>query len=505
MTGSAPDRVLEVEGLEVVFPTEDGTVHAVRSVSYGVRPGEVLGIVGESGSGKSVSSLAIMGLLPRGAQVAGSVRLLGRELLGLKDRELAAVRGRHVAMVFQDPLTSLTPVYTVGRQLVEAIQAHHPRTRSALRRARAIELLETVGIPDASHRVDAYPHELSGGMRQRVVIAMEMANEPEVIIADEPTTALDVTVQAQVLEALDRAREATGAAMVLITHDLGVIAGQADRVAVMYAGRIVEIGSVEDVFERPRMPYTLGLLGSLPRLDARVSTRLTPIGGTPPSLLQRPQGCPFAPRCPLARDECVGHEPELVSVGDPDHVAACHHHVALIGRAPEDVFVPRASGVETPRRRGGDVVIAVRDLVKHFPLRSRGSASARGGGGARRGRRQLRPRVQLDVGTRGGVRMRQIHHRSVGTQRDVGDLGVGEVPRCRTAGAVGAGDATDPTRCPDRFPRPLCLSRSPDDGGGIDRGTAPHPRGVGEFGAGSGPGVARTRGIEPRACEPLPP
>jgi peptide/nickel transport system ATP-binding protein len=314
--------LLEVSDLQVRFPTGDGLVHAVRGVDYRLRSGEVLGIVGESGSGKSVTSLAIMGLLPASAQVSGSIRYRGQELLGRSDKNMSKVRGKGVAMIFQDPMTSLDPVYRVGFQIEETLRTHDRKLSSKAASARAVELLEMVGIPNAADRVRSYPHEFSGGMRQRVVIAIAMANQPDVIIADEPTTALDVTVQAQILEVLDTALEETGAAMVLITHDLGVVAGVADRVLVMYAGRPVEIGSVEDIYYEPRMPYTLGLLGSLPRLDSTGRERLTPIVGSPPSLVNMPPGCPFAPRCPLHIDDCDKGEPPLVEVGR-GHRAAC--------------------------------------------------------------------------------------------------------------------------------------------------------------------------------------
>ena len=330
------DVVLEVDGLTVSFPTDDGLVQAVRGVSYQLRRGEVLGIVGESGSGKSVTSMAVMGLLPGTARVTGSVRFGDQELLGAPDAALAKIRGRRIAMIFQDPMTSLNPVYTVGYQIAEAVRAHHDVSKAAaLKRAR--QLLEIVRIPNAEARLGNYPHELSGGMRQRVVIAIAMANDPDVIIADEPTTALDVTVQAQIMEALDTARQETGAAMVLITHDLGVIAGQADRVLVMYAGKLVESGSAEDVFYTPRMPYSLGLLGSLPRLD-RPSERLTPIPGAPPSLVNMPPGCPFTPRCPLARPVCDEEEPELTATTSPDHTAACHFSDELVGAEAGQLF-----------------------------------------------------------------------------------------------------------------------------------------------------------------------
>lgn len=327
--------LLEVSNLTVTFPTDDGHIDAVRGVSYELQSGESLGIVGESGSGKSVTSLAVLGLLPRNARVTGSVRFKGKELIGLSDAELSRIRGKHISMVFQDPLASLNPVYTVGDQVAEAVLVHNDVGKDAARQ-RALELLEIVGIPHAKQRLSAYPHELSGGMKQRIVIAIAMANNPDVIIADEPTTALDVTVQAQVLEALEAAREASGAALVLITHDLGVIAGHANRICVMYAGRLVETASVDGIFYTPRMPYTMGLLGSLPRID--VKTRLTPIKGSPPSLLNMPAGCPFSPRCPLVAARCHSEEPPLYHVG-AGHTAACHFHERLIDARPEEIFL----------------------------------------------------------------------------------------------------------------------------------------------------------------------
>jgi peptide/nickel transport system ATP-binding protein len=321
--GGGADPLLVVDDLTVEFPTDDGIVKAVRGVSFALAPGEVLGIVGESGSGKSVTSLAIMGLLPKTARVHGSVRYRGRELLYLSDDQLADVRGLEIAMIFQDPMTSLNPVYTIGYQLAEAVLAHNRVSKKAAW-ARAVELLDVVSIPHPQERVRQYPHEFSGGMRQRVVIAIAMANNPDVIIADEPTTALDVTVQAQVLEALGKAQDETGAAMILITHDLGVVAGQADRVLVMYAGKPVEIGAVDEIYFDPRMPYTIGLLGSLPRLDQAEAQRLTPIQGSPPSLINLPPGCPFTPRCPRAEAICDESEPDLVTTTSGSHRAACH-------------------------------------------------------------------------------------------------------------------------------------------------------------------------------------
>ena len=328
-----PEPALQIDRLEVDFPTKDGVVHAVRGVDFTLAAGEVLGIVGESGSGKSVTALASMGLLPKSAQVRGSIRFQGREILGLKEKQLTKVRGTGIAMIFQDPMTSLNPVYTIGWQIAEAIRAHQDISKDAARQ-RAIELLAKVGIPNPAERVDNYPHEFSGGMRQRAVIAIAMANDPEVILADEPTTALDVTVQAQVLDSLRTALTETGAALLLITHDLGVIAGIADRVLVMYAGRAVETGTAEDVFYRPSMPYTLGLLGSLPRLDSDGSERLRQIPGSPPSMLGDRTGCPFAPRCPLAAEICTTTEPELVVVPsvtseEGGHRAACHFAEAV--------------------------------------------------------------------------------------------------------------------------------------------------------------------------------
>jgi len=333
--------VLEVDNLQVRFPTDDGVVHAVRGVSYSLRPGEVLGIVGESGSGKSVTSLAVMGLLPRTARITGSVRFRGRELVGLNDREMSAVRGHGISMVFQDPMTSLNPVYKIGVQLAEALQAHQKGLSDRDAQKRSVELLDMVGIPNAAARVGQYPHEFSGGMRQRVVIAIAMANAPDVIIADEPTTALDVTVQAQVLETLRTAQAETHASMVLITHDLGVVAGLADRVLVMYAGKPVETGDVDDIYYRPRMPYTVGLLGSLPRVDRGERQRLTPIHGAPPSLLNLPPGCPFTPRCPMSRDKCETEEPTLEAVDGVNHYSACHFSAELVAKdevLPEEIF-----------------------------------------------------------------------------------------------------------------------------------------------------------------------
>jgi oligopeptide/dipeptide ABC transporter ATP-binding protein len=330
--------VLEVRNLTVEFPTDDGIVQAVRGVSFSLEPHQVLGIVGESGSGKSVTSLAIMGLLPRSARIRGEVNFQGRNLLRYSDKDLANIRGRKIAMIFQDPMTSLNPVYTVGWQLREAILAHQDISKDQAWK-RSVELLDLVGIPNPKERATNYPHEFSGGMRQRAVIAMAMTNDPDVIIADEPTTALDVTVQAQVLDTLERVQENTSAGIVLITHDLGVVAGMADQVLVMYAGKPVEIGTVDQIYYDPRMPYALGLLGSLPRLDAKGEEPLTPIRGAPPSLINLPPGCPFSPRCPMSRPHCDQEEPALRAIGGPGHLAACHYSEELAGDvAAAEVF-----------------------------------------------------------------------------------------------------------------------------------------------------------------------
>ena len=375
-----PTPLLEVSNLSVTFDSDAGLVTAVRSMSYQVFPGEVLGIVGESGSGKTVSSLAIMELLPRHARVSGSVRFRGQELVGRPDKELSALRGHKISMIFQDPLSALTPVYTVGDQIAEAILVHanHGEGAGVNRRAardRAIDLLALVGIPNPRQRAAAFPHEFSGGMRQRAMIAMAIANSPDLIIADEPTTALDVTIQAQILDVLRTARQATGAAIILITHDLGVIAGFADRVAVMYAGKLVETGAVDDMFYRARMPYTLGLLGSIPRLDVGARQPLTPIDGHPPSLVDLPAGCPFVPRCPIRVDQCREIEPALegLTMSGEAHSAACHRssEIERLDMTSADVFpvpAPVAPDIAHVPRAERKVVLEVRDLTKEYPL-----------------------------------------------------------------------------------------------------------------------------------------
>ena len=309
MTTTTP--VLQIKDLRVSFPTESGLVQAVRGVDIDVYSGELVGIVGESGSGKSVTFLATMGLLPKTAQITGSVKIAGEEILGSKPREMRAVRGQKIAMIFQDPLSALNPTHRVGQQVAEMILAHNDMAHDEAME-KAIALLELVGIPQPGRRSRRYPHEFSGGMRQRVMIAMAVANNPKVLIADEPTTALDVTVQAQILEVIQNVQRAVGAAVVFITHDLGVIARVADRVQVMYAGRTVERGPVDDIILRPTHPYTQGLIHSIPSLG---NQRLTPIPGAPPNMLRPPSGCAFRVRCPFAKAVCGEQLPELRSIG----------------------------------------------------------------------------------------------------------------------------------------------------------------------------------------------
>ena len=318
-----PAPLLEVRGLSVSFRTHSGVLSAVEDVGFTLYPGDILGVVGESGSGKTVTVSSLVGLLPSNAEITGGeVVYGGRNLLELPEGELEGIRGREIAMVFQDPMTSLNPVMRVGRQITEALRIHG--TPRAEARRRAVELLDLVGIPEPRRRFGQFPHELSGGMRQRAVIAIAVANRPSVLIADEPTTALDVTIQAQVLEVLAAGCGAAGASMILVTHDLGVIAEVADRVAVMYAGRIVETGTVESIFHRPRHPYTIGLFTSLPRLDGELE-HLAPIPGAPPTLAARPSGCAFHPRCFLSegREPCRSEAAALAPIGSGQR-AACH-------------------------------------------------------------------------------------------------------------------------------------------------------------------------------------
>ena len=328
-----PEPLLQIRDLAVEFSTDDGVVHAVDGVGYDVYPGETLGIVGESGSGKSVSVMSVLGLVPQGRIASGEAIFKGRDLLQMKKRELREIRGGPIAMIFQDPMTSLNPVLTIGDQLVEAIRAHQPNVSRSAAKARVVELLSLVGVPSPERRVNQYPHEFSGGMRQRAMIAMAIANLPSLLIADEPTTALDVTIQAQILDVLKAAQRETHAATILITHDLGVIAELADRVVVMYAGRVVELADVRTIFAAPRHPYTVGLMDSLPSI-VEDEEWLNPIPGQPPSLIHPPPGCPFHPRCFLSqgRARCRTENPPLKKIGDSGHLAACHFAEELEGR-----------------------------------------------------------------------------------------------------------------------------------------------------------------------------
>jgi oligopeptide/dipeptide ABC transporter ATP-binding protein len=330
--------LLSVEDLRVEFWTQRGTVHAVNGVSFEIAAGETLGIVGESGCGKSVTSLAILGILPRAGRVTGGRAVFeGRDLIGLSDSELRRIRGRDIAMIFQDPMTSLNPVLTVGRQIRESIETHFDLDKKQAER-RVVELLEQVGIPEAKRRAGDYPHQFSGGMRQRAMIAMALACEPKLLIADEPTTALDVTIQAQILDLLRALVAERDTALVMITHDLGVVAGMCERVHVMYGGMVMETGSAEDVFRSPRHPYTLGLLQSVPRLDTPRGRKLHPIEGAPRDMLSPPSACPFAPRCAYEVEQSRQEVPPLVEIA-PGHKVACFNPV------PEDAWLQEVARV----------------------------------------------------------------------------------------------------------------------------------------------------------------
>jgi peptide/nickel transport system ATP-binding protein len=315
--------LLEVKGLTVRFPTSDGVVQAVSDVSFSLSRGETLGVVGESGSGKSVSNLAIMGLLNRNrTNISGAVEFMGRDLLTLPPNELRKIRGKDIAMIFQDPFASLHPMYRVGDQIAEAVLAHSDVSKDAAR-ARAAEMLDHVGIPNAKSRARDYPHQFSGGMRQRAMIAMALVHNPSILIADEPTTALDVTVQAQILELIEAVKREFDIGVILVTHDLGVVAETANSVIVMYAGRIMEYGPAREIFEQPQHPYAWGLLDSMPTIERRLEA-LVPIEGSPPSLLNPPSGCPFHPRCPYVFEPCPVERPPLVAPVPEAHLDACH-------------------------------------------------------------------------------------------------------------------------------------------------------------------------------------
>ncbi len=320
--------LLDVRDLKTHFFTQDGVVKAVDGVSFHVNRGETLGIVGESGCGKSVTSLSVMRLIPTPGQIAGGQILFDSEDLAFAtEEEMRHIRGNRIAMIFQDPMTSLNPVLTIGRQITESLELHLKlTTREA--RDRAAELLHMIGIPSPASRLDSYPHQFSGGMRQRVMIAMALSCNPELLIADEPTTALDVTIQAQILELINRLKNELDMAVMIITHDLGVVAGMTDRLVVMYAGKVVESGKTSEVFANPRMPYTIGLLRSIPRLDEGKGRKLSPIRGLPPDLIDLPQICPFSPRCDYVQEHCLQQTPPLRSVGT-DHHAACLFDITL--------------------------------------------------------------------------------------------------------------------------------------------------------------------------------
>jgi oligopeptide transport system ATP-binding protein len=316
------EPLLDVKNLKTQFFTQDGVVRAVDDVSFHIMPGETLGIVGESGCGKSITAMSLMRLIPSppGRIVAGSINFEGEDILSMSDEEMRSIRGNKIAMIFQDPMTSLNPVLSIARQIGETLELHMGMSRSQSRR-RAIELLQMVGIPNAEERVDQYPHQFSGGMRQRVMIAMALSCNPKLLIADEPTTALDVTIQAQILDLMRNLQVEHNTALMMITHDLGVVAGMTDRINVMYAGHVVETASTEELFANPRHPYTVGLLNSIPRLDATRKAKLEPIRGLPPDLIDLPDMCPFLPRCDYAREKCEQQNPPLLEVHATHHSA----------------------------------------------------------------------------------------------------------------------------------------------------------------------------------------
>lgn len=373
------DPIMQIRDLNVSFASEAGAVRAVRGLNFDLWRGRTLGIVGESGSGKSVTALSLIGLLDDNASIRGSITLDGEELVGKTDEEMAQIRGERISMIFQDPLSALSPMFSIGDQLAEALLIHHPDMSETEVHDRCVELLSLVGIDDQEKRLVAFPHEFSGGMRQRVMIAIAIANNPDVIIADEPTTALDVTIQAQVLDLLAVAQRETNAAVVLITHDLGVVAGTADDILVMYAGKAVERASIDRLFAKPTMPYTMGLLGAVPKPHMPASQRLSPINGNPPSLVAIPAGCPFSPRCPLATEKCHQIEPELeLAEEGTGHLVSCIHLDDILKKnltykevfpAPEDL---PAKWADIPRDQR-PIVLSVDNLTKTFPITKGGS------------------------------------------------------------------------------------------------------------------------------------
>lgn len=350
--GDAP--LLEVKNLQTQFFTQDGVVKAVDDVSFYIKPGETLGVVGESGSGKSITGLSLMRLIPSppGRIVNGEVIFQGKDVLKMSEEQVRSIRGNEIAMIFQDPMTSLNPVLTINRQISESLILHMGMNKEQAK-ARAVELLEMVGIPNADARVDQYPHQFSGGMRQRVMIAMALSCNPKLLIADEPTTALDVTIQAQILDLMRNLQSETGAGVLMITHSMGVVAGMADRVQVMYAGHIVETATTDEIFANPRHPYTVGLMTSIPRLDARSKEKLQPIRGLPPDLIDLPDMCPFVPRCNYARAQCEQKNPPLMEVA-PGHLSACWFHEEVSKNDDQDE-IARKYGHPVPSDSTSDI------------------------------------------------------------------------------------------------------------------------------------------------------
>ena len=358
---SGGQPLLEVKNLQTQFFTQDGVVKAVDDVSFYVMPGETLGVVGESGSGKSMTGLSIMRLIPNppGKIVNGEVTFNGRDIIKMSEEQVRSIRGNDIAMIFQDPMTSLNPVLTINRQISESLQLHMGMNKSQAK-TRSIELLSMVGIPNPESRVDQYPHQFSGGMRQRVMIAMALSCNPKLLIADEPTTALDVTIQAQILDLMRNLQSETGAGVILITHSMGVVAGMADRVQVMYAGHIVETAKTEEIFANPRHPYTVGLMKSIPRLDARDKEKLQPIRGLPPDLIELPDMCPFVPRCNYAREKCEQKNPPLLEV-KPGHYSACWFWEE-VHREDDQDKVALAHGHPVPSDPTSDLNPEIQDL-----------------------------------------------------------------------------------------------------------------------------------------------
>src|SRR5680860_509995 len=360
-SASRGQPLLEVKNLKTQFFTQDGVVKAVDDVSFYVMPGETLGVVGESGSGKSMTGLSIMRLIPNppGEIVNGEVMFNGRDIIKMSEEQVRSIRGNDIAMIFQDPMTSLNPVLTINRQISESLQLHMGMNKSQAK-TRSIELLSMVGIPNPESRVDQYPHQFSGGMRQRVMIAMALSCNPKLLIADEPTTALDVTIQAQILDLMRNLQSEIGAGVILITHSMGVVAGMADRVQVMYAGHIVETASTEEIFANPRHPYTVGLMKSIPRLDARSKEKLQPIRGLPPDLIDLPDMCPFVPRCNYAREKCEQKNPPLLEV-NPGHFSACWFWEEVHREDDQDA-VAREHGHPVPSDSTSDLNPEIQDI-----------------------------------------------------------------------------------------------------------------------------------------------